>query len=173
MKLFIGLFLSLFFLNSNAAEVADFQNLDVKVKKQFIRHEFQTQIYYDVASTLSSSPLLKSIPGFNPYNVANSFCLAQGYDRVSARKLADIGMDHSDSFNSLIGKEVIRYSKGKLQRVTIPAKANDLLGLDISPATKFRLPELAKENMSWNDIQQTLILPYISSITCEKEIPLN
>lgn len=165
-----GIILTLSFVNFAIAEPVKTADVETRIlkRKNFVHDVLETKIFFDVSmySLNANQPvLLLSIPGFNKMSAGRTLCKAKGYDDVVA-----VHLNTEISYNELIGKEIIRYSKGKVQKITVPKQASLLLGGLGGQAIDRVKIHANLQPISWNQIQNNLFLPYISHLQCVKEI---
>ena len=166
------------FAFAQSVQLKDVETILLQRKKPTYHVDtLETHIFYDVAVSVKRQPSdpdfsnrtlhLLSTSLFNSDKVGKEICLAKGYDDV-----VKVRMTSNIAYKDLIGKEIVRYSKGKMQKIIVPNQASMLLGT-LSVAAIDRLSYARHDFntvslVSWNQIQHILIMPYISSIECKK-----
>lgn len=162
------------FMTFNSALAEEISLSEIPVSKERSRRieqqEFGVRIYYAISYIKGDRfrGSIYAIPGGTSF-LTREFCKEMGFDHS-----VDLKFNLSDDYNSLVGTEVLRYRYGKLQSYVIPPHANELMGRDFLNERDLGYLRHNHRNIrtvrSWNEIQDKLVLPYISKITCEKKL---
>ena len=191
MKVFINRILLLLIIMfcgisfSVASEGIDMQDLVAERERVSERDKIFINVYFDVSSTLLwgrpsrelvgytpflFSPIRKEPrPGTLPEVAASDICEGSGYDKLASVEGADFRFT-AEKYNSLIGKEIVRYNDGELQRIIVPENISELLGADVPSRASTRLSGLIDTSRGWDFIQETILLPSFTYIVCEKNL---